>query len=417
MALDATQFVVKLVQGHAAKIDGANFGQFPANKVGHAFCTTGDRPQVQFLIPVVRRPMATPPKTRRRRRTPAVTRSHGKLVVIASATFVSLYLCYRLAVPFLPALVWSVTAAVVTQSLVRWLGRWVKSPARRAAAAVSVVAIALFVPVIGLVTFAAVEISQAVQNLQPAEFFAKWQEAIQGQPRAATAWETISSNLDITRVADQLLAQVNSVATTVVSGSVYSLVMALLTLFMLFFLYRDKDRAMAAVRQLSPFTNAETDRLLTRLDDTIHATIFGIVVVAMIQGTLGGLIFYLLGLPAPVLWGTVMAFLSVIPYLGSFVVWIPTAIFLALSGDWFRATVLIAWGMIVIGLIDNLLYPMLVGNRLRQHTVIAFIAIVGGIAVFGASGVVLGPVVISLTFFLLEVWRRRTANGRAVDIG
>ncbi|MEX0613822.1 MAG: AI-2E family transporter, partial [Pirellulales bacterium] len=297
LALDATQFVVKLVQGHAAKIDGANFGQFPANKVGHAFCTTGDRPQVQFLIPVVRRPMATPPKTRRRRRTPAVTRSHGKLVVIASATFVSLYLCYRLAVPFLPALVWSVTAAVVTQSLVRWLGRWVKSPARRAAAAVSVVAIALFVPVIGLVTFAAVEISQAVQNLQPAEFFAKWQEAIQGQPRAATAWETISSNLDITRVADQLLAQVNSVATTVVSGSVYSLVMALLTLFMLFFLYRDKDRAMAAVRQLSPFTNAETDRLLTRLDDTIHATIFGIVVVAMIQGKLGGLIFYLLGQP------------------------------------------------------------------------------------------------------------------------
>ena len=123
--------------------------------------------------------MATPPKTNRRRRSPpVVTRSRGKLVVIAAATLVSLYLCYRLTLPFLPALVWAVTAAVVTQPLLRWLGHWVKSRGRRAGVAVSIVGIALFVPIIALVTFAALEISEAAQGFQPFESFSKSQPAI-----------------------------------------------------------------------------------------------------------------------------------------------------------------------------------------------------------------------------------------------
>jgi predicted PurR-regulated permease PerM len=104
-----------------------------------------------------------------------------------------------------------------------------------------------------------------------------------------------------------------------------------------------------------------------------------------------------------------MAALAIIPYLGAFAVWAPAAAILFAQDQWFKALVLVAWGTIVIGLIDNLIYPMLVGNRLRQHTVITFLAIVGGISVFGASGIVLGPVVVTLTFFLLETWRRRTA--------
>jgi predicted PurR-regulated permease PerM len=106
--------------------------------------------------------------------------------------------------------------------------------------------------------------------------------------------------------------------------------------------------------------------------DTIHATVFGTLTVAAVQGVLGGLIFWWLGLPAPILWGAVMALLAIVPVLGAFVVWLPVAIFLAASGQWGQAVILALWGTVVVGLIDNLLYPMLVGKRLRLHTVPVF---------------------------------------------
>ena len=89
-------------------------------------------------------------------------------------------------------------------------------------------------------------------------------------------------------------------------------------------------------------------------------------------------------------------------------VWVPAAIILAVNGQWMQAAILVGWGLLVIGLIDNVLYPTLVGNRLRQHTVVAFVAIIGGLTVFGTSGIVLGPLVVTTTLTLLELWRERT---------
>jgi predicted PurR-regulated permease PerM len=127
--------------------------------------------------------------------------------------------------------------------------------------------------------------------------------------------------------------------------------------------------------------------------------------------------FWWLGLPAPLLWGAIMALLAIVPVLGAFVVWVPAALYLALSGNWGKALILTAWGGIVIALIDNLLYPVLVGKRLRLHTLPVFIAIVGGIVLFGGAGLILGPVTLALTVALVEVWRRRTAGGRAAEAG
>jgi predicted PurR-regulated permease PerM len=110
-----------------------------------------------------------------------------------------------------------------------------------------------------------------------------------------------------------------------------------------------------------------------------------------------------------------MAIMAVIPYLGAFVIWAPAAIYLAAQGEWGKAAMMTAWGTIIVGLIDNLLYPILVGKRLRQHTLVAFFAIIGGLTVFGASGLVLGPVIVTTTAALIDVWWRRTARGHAAD--
>lgn len=160
-----------------------------------------------------------------------------------------------------------------------------------------------------------------------------------------------------------------------------------------------------------PLSAEETDKVFGRVDDSVQATIFGTVVVALVQGTLGGLMFWWLGLPAPLLWGSVMALLAIVPIFGAFIVWIPAAVFLALEGSWDKALILTAWGGIVIALVDNLLYPILVKDRLRLHTVPVFIALVGGIAVFGAAGIVLGPVTLAVAVALVEIWRRRFAHG------
>jgi len=94
---------------------------------------------------------------------------------------------------------------------------------------------------------------------------------------------------------------------------------------------------------------------------------------------------------------------------------LPVAIFFAVQGEWGKALLLFGWGSLVIGLIDNLLYPLLVGKQMRLHTLVAFFAIVGGISVFGMSGIVLGPVIVAITMALMEIWRQRTARGQGAE--
>ena len=150
--------------------------------------------------------------------------------------------------------------------------------------------------------------------------------------------------------------------------------------------------------------------------DTISAVVFGTLAVAVVQGTLGGLMFWWLGLPAPILWGAIMAVLAILPLFGAALIWVPAALYLAINGEWDKALLLTAWGTIVVGLIDNLLYPLLVKNKLRIHTVPVFIAVLGGLFAFGATGVVLGPLILAVALALVDIWRRRMALG-AIEEG
>jgi predicted PurR-regulated permease PerM len=342
-----------------------------------------------------------------------LTRDRSKLIVISAATIVCLFLCYRLVQPFIPALVIAITVAVVTQPLMRWLERHISSSSVRAGVGEAIVTMAVLAPIATTVYFVAIQIAQAVQNWQA--YLTSWQQILERQPRLAFAWQQVSQSLNITAAIEQFAGAVNAAAMAVATGSVYSIFQALIMLYVLFFIYRDRDQLLATVKKLSPLTGRETNRLLKQFSDTIHATVFGVITVAIIQGTLGGMIFWLLGIPGAVLWATVMALFAMIPNLGTFVVWGPAALILYLDGHGGKSLMLVLWGLTAIALIDNLLYPLLVGNRLRAHTVVAFLSILGGIAVFGASGIVLGPLVISLTVFLLELWRRRTEGGRAAE--
>jgi predicted PurR-regulated permease PerM len=134
------------------------------------------------------------------------------------------------------------------------------------------------------------------------------------------------------------------------------------------------------------------------------------VVTSLINAVIGGSLFALVGLPAPVLWGTVMFILGILPVVGIALVWVPAAIYLALSGQGLPALVLVIWGVLSSILVDNLLYVRLAGGRLRMHPVPALLAFLGGLAVFGVSGMILGPAIAAITEAVLQVWKNRMAE-------
>ena len=237
----------------------------------------------------------------------------------------------------------------------------------------------------------------------------EWRRSIEGHPRIESIVVWIDQEFDLPGLVQSGAAWMTTAATGLVRMSILHLVGMILTFYLLFYFLRDRSVALASLRSLSPLSTADMNRLFVDVFDTVHATVYGTFVVATVQGVLGGLMFWWLGLPAPVLWGLVMGLLAVVPVLGAFIIWIPAAVFLFLTGSEGKALVLALWGTIVVGGIDNVLYPLLVGNSLKMHTIIAFVSIVGGMIFFGAAGLILGPIVFTVTRVLLQIWRARNA--------
>ena len=217
----------------------------------------------------------------------------------------------------------------------------------------------------------------------------------------------LDSRLDLAKEAAQLargtMQWLSTLTSSIVSGSAWAITQIATMIIVLFYFLRDQESILVNLRSLVPLSEKETDRLFARITETIRISLYGKVVVACIQGGLGGLIFWWLDLPAPAFWGFVMALLSVLPVLGAFVIWAPAAVALALQGQWGRALLLTAWGILIVHPVDNFLGPVLVGTKLHLHTLLIFFSVIGGLAAFGASGVVLGPVTVALAVSLFDI--------------
>jgi predicted PurR-regulated permease PerM len=124
-----------------------------------------------------------------------------------------------------------------------------------------------------------------------------------------------------------------------------------------------------------------------------------------------------LGVPGAVVWASATFIVALVPVFGTVLVWGPISLYLLVSGSWVKALILIGWGMLAVGTIDNVLYPYLVGGRLRLHTIPTFFAIVGGVGTFGPAGLIIGPVALAITIGLLNVWRWRTSGVRGGSDG
>ncbi|HTZ48880.1 MAG TPA: AI-2E family transporter [Verrucomicrobiae bacterium] len=178
----------------------------------------------------------------------------------------------------------------------------------------------------------------------------------------------------------------------------------LILLFALFFMFRDGPDIMRAVRHLIPFEPEIQEDMLKESQDLIFASVAVALLIAAIQGVLGGLAFEITGVPGPVFLGVLIAFCSIIPVVGSSLIWIPAGIWLAMNGHWGKALVVLAICGGVAGLADNLVRPLLLRNRTKLNDLLLFISILGGLNVFGLLGLVVGPTVVSAALGILRVY-------------
>ena len=180
-----------------------------------------------------------------------------------------------------------------------------------------------------------------------------------------------------------------------------------LMLYLLFFLFRDGAGMGKTLRHSIPLSDDYTRQFLDKFTAVVRATVRGNVIIAIIQGAIGGVSFWALGIEAALLWGVVMTFLSMLPAVGAALVWVPAAIWLFLVGAWVKGLLMVAIGALIIGLIDNLLRPPLVGQGARLPDYVVLISTVGGISLFGLSGFVIGPLIAALFISAWSLFTRQ----------
>ena len=331
-------------------------------------------------------------------------------VILTCGVVLGLVLCYFIAIPFVPAIVGSFTLSVIFVPLDTGIRKTLGSVGFSAAATVTVVALVVVVPafvVIGTLLNEAGRSAALIGTLINSE---TWSHVMESQPRLAPLLRLINERFDVPDLVKASTSWLAGWSGAFVQGSLSGTLSLMLTFYFLFYLLRDREAIRAAVEEALPLSASEFSRLADRMVNTIKATVLGMAAVAILQGFLGGLMFWWLGLPAYLFWGVLMALLAVVPFLGAFVVWAPAALFLALSGDLKSAAILAAWGTIIVGLVDNVAYPILVGKRLMLHTVPSFIALAGGLILLGAPGIILGPIIFSVSLTLVEILKSRIAQ-------
>jgi predicted PurR-regulated permease PerM len=343
------------------------------------------------------------------------TRDRLLTVVLAVMTAIAVYVCYLIVEPFIPAIAFALALAIATARPYAWLKRRLHREALAAAIATVLVAVVIIAPAAALITYIVQLAADNIGEMQKGGGIAAVRDTLERLPLVGRLIQEAGTRFRLDEQLGTIAQAVAQRGTRFLSGSIGVLTQLGVTLFVLFFLYRDCGEAVNSVRKLLPLSNDEADRMFERVGSTIQATVNGSLTVAAVQAILAGIVYAILGVPGAVLWGAVTFICALIPVFGTFLVWAPIALYLAATGSVIKAAFLIGWGAVVVGSVDNLLYPYLVGDKLRMHTVPTFFAILGGLSLFGPAGLILGPMALAIAIAILDVWWERTEEGHGAE--
>jgi len=308
--------------------------------------------------------------------------------------------------PYYAALFWATILAVIFHPLQRRLHMRFKGRANLAAATSLIVVLLMVVLPMILISGALVqEIATAYKRISSGEFnlglyVTQVVEALPPTVHNALSFLGLGDLTGIQqKVTQGALAGGRFIATQAVSlgqNTAHLLIGLGVMLYVLFFLLRDGAQLARHIKQFIPLSEEHKQHFIRKFATVIRATVKGNIVVAITQGSLGGIMFWILGIQGALLWGVVMTLLSLLPAVGAALIWAPVAVYFMVSGAYVEGIVLAAFGVLVIGLIDNLLRPTLVGKDTKLPDWIILVSTLGGLSVFGLNGFVLGPLAAAL---------------------
>jgi len=341
------------------------------------------------------------------------TQYFATALLVGSSLLIA-YLCFRVFLPFLGPTVWATVLAVLLHPLYRPTMRRLRSRSLAAVVLCLLAALIVGVPFFYLISSLPSEIKHAYGKADAA--LRPGTERPNADPRLQQAWNRVAEaanragyNLPtelpdiLRRGASRFIALVPRL----IGEAVEYLFDFALTFLVLFFFLRDGDRLLHWMRDLIPLGQEQTEELFSKIRDVVRATVLGGFAVALAQGTIGGTLFWLLGVPTPLLWGLMMGTLSLVPPLGAWLVWIPAGGILLWQGHLAKGIILLAGGALGISVVDNVLRPIIIGQRTQLPTLLIFFSLLGGLQFFGPVGLIVGPVLVALLIGILEFTRTR----------
>jgi predicted PurR-regulated permease PerM len=346
------------------------------------------------------------------------TRPAGWIGVLA-ATGVALYLCWLMLRPFIAVLEWAAVLVIVFYPAHSRLAQRFTRPGLAALVSTLLVIITVVGPLAFLIIALANEAMSTAQNL-PAHV-ARLLDPETPVIGSVSKWihdylaiDARSSQVFIVEQLKKLGAALLEQSVGFMGNILSGIVKAFFVIFTMYYLFRDGHKIVHGLPGVLPLNIQQSETILARTKQVVNASVYGVVTIAMLQGVLGGLAFWILGVPSPILWSIILAFVCIIPSAGSFFVWLPASIYLLMGGHWTKAIILILWGTFVISTVDNFLRPKLMKDQTKLHELFVFFSVLGGVSVFGLLGIVLGPVVLAITLGLLQTLKQHDDAAKQV---
>jgi predicted PurR-regulated permease PerM len=317
------------------------------------------------------------------------------------------YLTFQVLSPFLAPLGWAAVFAMMFYKVHLEIAARI-GPNRSALVTTLMAAVLIVAPAVLLVSVLAREVPQVIDYVQ--------QASLTAPDQIERLWQMVRSRVPLSLPEDPTallregvqrgLALLAPAAGGVVADLLAMLGSLFVMLFALFFLLRDGHTLGRQIRDLLPLPERERERLMSETRDLVIASVGAGLLVAAVQGLIGGIAFWLLGFKAPVIWGVATALCSLIPVVGSALVWVPAALWLLFAGEATRGIILVVVGVLGIGMADNVLRPVLLSGRTSASGLVVFLGLLGGVGAFGFIGLVLGPIVLVTAGSLLDAFTR-----------
>jgi predicted PurR-regulated permease PerM len=347
------------------------------------------------------KPTISSPKTTSDRLTTVL--SYGTLLLL-------IYLVYRITEPFLVPLAWSAVLAIFFYPLHERIEKRMK-PTQAALLSTVGVTVVLIVPaivVLILATRQAIEASTGIQNALMNPDRALPMHAVDWvRSQLPSEWQSADFSQPIRQGAEKVAAFLAGNIAALVKNLAAFFVDLFIVIFALFFMFRDGDSIVRGVRHLLPLDESIQRDMLSESKDLIFASVAVGLIIAGLQGLLGGIAFTIAGIPSAVFWGVLMAFFSLVPVVGSALIWVPAALWLGFTGHWGKGAVILVVCGGVAAVADNIIRPLLLRNRTRLNELLLFIGVLGGLEVFGLLGLVAGPTIVAAAMGIFRVYMDR----------